>query len=33
MSIEWFIEDQAFSPSYDLRIVASPTPSPLSRQY
>jgi hypothetical protein len=27
-SIEWFTEDQAFSPSYDLRIVAFPTPSP-----
>ncbi len=30
-SIEWFIEDQAFSPSYDLAPPATPLPSSVSK--
>ncbi len=30
-SIEWFIEDQAFSPSYDLAPPAPPLPSSVSK--
>jgi hypothetical protein len=32
-SIEWFIEDQAFSPSYDFGFSPTPSHSPVSKLY
>ncbi len=32
-SIEWFIEDQALSPSYDLVPARPPTPSPPASKF